>query len=100
MNIELNLRTHTRQARWRRQHPRKYFCHIAVQRALASGQLVKGPCETCGTTLGRIDAHHDSYEPGDELKVRWLCRRHHIRLHNGGEDMFAEVSRDSRVTVA
>jgi hypothetical protein len=22
------------------------------------------------------------------LRVRWLCRRHHTRLHHYGEDMF------------
>lgn len=90
--MQLNLTTHTRQANWRRRHPRKYICHVAVQRALASGELVKGPCEVCGVTEqdgALIDGHHDSYAPGDELKVRWLCRRHHIRLHNGGEDLFS-----------
>jgi len=82
----LNLKTDTRQANWRRQNSDKYRAHLAVQRALTSGELEKGPCEVCGTTDGRIDAHHDDY--AEPLAVRWLCRQHHIRLHGGGEDLF------------
>lgn len=36
---ELNLKTDTRQANWRRQNPQKYLAHVAVQRALGSGDL-------------------------------------------------------------
>ena len=84
----MNLKSDTRQSRWRNQHPRRYLAHVAVQQALARGDLVKGPCETCGTTEGRIDGHHDDYSK--PLDVRWLCRRHHVRLHAAGEDLFAE----------
>jgi hypothetical protein len=86
----MNLKSDTRQTRWRTRHPQKYQAHIAVQQALARGDLAKGPCEVCGATDRTIDAHHDSYEPGRKLDVRWLCRRHHSRLHTGGEDLFAE----------
>lgn len=76
-----------RQADWRRANPRKYECHMAVGAALKRGQLVKQPCEVCGTTEGRIDAHHDRYDR--PLEVRWLCRSHHIRWHKqGGGDLF------------
>ena len=83
----LNLKSDTRQTRWLRQHPARYLAHIAVQSALKSGALVKGPCEICGTTEGRIDAHHDDYSK--PLEVRFLCRLHHVRLHKGGDDLFA-----------
>lgn len=82
---ELNLKTDTRQANWRRQNAEKYRAHLTVQRALKSGGLTKQGCEVCGSL--QTDAHHDDY--GDPLKVRWLCRQHHTRLHNGGEDLFA-----------
>jgi hypothetical protein len=85
--MHLSLRTDTRQANWRRANPEKYLAHVAVQRALASGKLVKGCCEVCGSTAA-VDGHHDDYSR--PLEIRWLCRRHHTRLHNGGEDMFAE----------
>lgn len=78
----------TRQARWRLQNLRKYEAHLLVQQALNRGDLAKTGCEICGTTEGRIDAHHDDYSK--PLDVRWLCRRHHTRLHAGGEDLFPE----------
>lgn len=82
---ELNLTTDTRQANWRRQNAEKYLAHLAVQRALNSGELAKGSCEVCGSEV--VDAHHDDYS--EPLAVRWLCRQHHTRLHNGGEDLFS-----------
>lgn len=81
---DLNLTTDTRQANWRRANPEKYSAHLAVQAGLKSGALIKGVCQVCGDES--VDAHHDNY--GQPLKVRWLCRRHHTRLHSGGEDMF------------
>lgn len=80
----LMLKTNTRQAHWRRSNPAKYDAHLAVQRALMAGDLTKQPCEVCGAET--VDAHHDQYD--EPLNVRWLCRRHHIRLHFYGEDMF------------
>jgi hypothetical protein len=88
--ITLNLKTNTRQANWRRANPERYLAHLAVEAALRKGKLVKGPCEVCGRTEAhatRIDAHHDDYSR--PLKVRWLCRQHHIKLHTGGEDLFS-----------
>lgn len=78
------LRTDTRQANWRRANPGKYEAHLAVQRAVKAGALEKESCEVCGVKA--VDAHHDHYEK--PLRVRWLCRRHHTRLHHYGEDMF------------
>lgn len=33
------LKTHTRQANWRRANPAKYDAHLAVQRAVKAGDL-------------------------------------------------------------
>lgn len=74
-----------RQADWRRKHPQRYAAHLAVQRALKSGELVKGDCAVCGST--QTDGHHSDYSK--PLAVTWLCRRHHIRWHKqGGGDLF------------
>jgi hypothetical protein len=70
---------------YRERYPEKLAAHAAVQRALASGELSRGPCEVCGVEHGRIDPHHDSYDPKDWLNVRWLCRKHH-RQHHALED--------------
>ena len=78
------LKSQTRQAVWRRANMAKYTAHLAVRRALASGALQKQGCEGCGSDA--VDAHHDRYD--DPLAVRWLCRRHHVKLHHYGEDMF------------
>jgi hypothetical protein len=78
------LKTDTRQAHWRRSNPIKYDAHLAVQRAVKNGDLAKQSCEVCGAV--EVDAHHDQYD--EPLRVRWLCRRHHMRLHHYGEDMF------------
>jgi len=78
------LKTDTRQANWRRANPVKYNAHLAVQRAVKAGDLEKQTCEVCGTKV--VDAHHDQYDK--PLKVRWLCRLHHNRLHHHGEDLF------------
>lgn len=78
------LKTDTRQANWRRANPDKYDAHLAVQRAVKAGGLDKESCEVCGVEA--VDAHHDQYD--EPLRVRWLCRRHHTRLHHYGEDMF------------
>ena len=91
MTDELNLKTDTRQADWRRANPSRYRAHLAVQRALKSGALVKLPCEVCADT--NVDGHHDDYSK--PLDVRWLCRQHHVRLHaTGVEDMFPEAKTD------
>lgn len=84
---ELRLKTDTRQSKWRRQNPEKYLAHVAVQRALMNGQLVKSSCEICGNLA--VDAHHSDYSR--PLEVRWLCRQHHVRLHATGceSDFFA-----------
>jgi len=78
------LKSQTRQTNWRRANLPKYRAHLAVRRALVSGTLQKQACEVCGHAA--VDAHHDRYD--EPLNVRWLCRRHHVRLHQGGEDMF------------
>lgn len=78
------LKSATRQANWRRANPLKYSAHLAVQQALGAGTLQKRGCEVCGTET--VDAHHDRYD--QPLAVRWLCRRHHVKLHHYGEDMF------------
>ena len=43
------LRTDTRQAHWRRSNPAKYDAHLAVQRAVKSGELEKQSCDLSST---------------------------------------------------
>lgn len=72
----------SRQKRWRLANPHAYRAHVKVCNALRSGAIIRpDACEDCGADDRRLDAHHPSYEPGEELKVRWVCRSCHIRLH-------------------
>jgi len=50
----------------------------AVHIALRAGTLVKSPCQLCGDPI--VEAHHDDYSR--PLRVRWLCKKHHERVHH------------------
>jgi uncharacterized Zn finger protein (UPF0148 family) len=67
-----------KQRKWIKENPEKYRAHIAVFGALRSGKLVRQPCEVCGNP--KVETHHDDYTK--PLEVRWLCRTHHLALHN------------------
>lgn len=47
---DLNLKTDTRQANWRRQNAEKYRAHLTVQRALKSGELTKQGARSAETS--------------------------------------------------
>ena len=48
----------------------------AIKRAVRRGDIVRQPCEICGSTAV---AHHDDYDK--PLDVRWLCPSHHKQWH-------------------
>jgi hypothetical protein len=73
--------------RFQAKYPLKAEAHRLVHNAIARGDLVRQPCERCGTTE-RIHAHHDDYTK--PLEVRWLCQSHHIQRH---QELKREVSR-------
>lgn len=71
-------------ARNRRSSPAERHKHIArwkVNRAVASGRLVKRPCVVCGSL--RSQAHHHDYSK--PLDVTWLCAIHHAAEHARAE---------------
>jgi len=53
----------------------------AVAYAIKTGDLSRGPCEECGTTVD-VQAHHWDYREEFWLDVQWLCRTHHTIEHN------------------
>lgn len=66
--------------RWRQTHPDVYDQRRRA-RAIANvykrrGLLTPKPCEVCGEAA---QMHHDDYDR--PLKVRWLCRPHHLMFH-------------------
>lgn len=62
---------------WVSRNPVKRRAHEKVKDAKSRGDLVPAPCEVCGET--NVDAHHEDYNK--PLEVRWLCRRHHAKIH-------------------
>jgi hypothetical protein len=64
-------------AEWRKANKHKTRAHTAVFHAMQSGRLIKKSCEVCGNE--KVQAHHEDYS--QQLSVRWLCVRHHKRIH-------------------
>lgn len=54
------------------------YLHVYVKR----GKVQKGICEICGSE--RAEAHHEDYTR--PLEVHWLCRDHHLELHNAKKE--------------
>lgn len=69
----------SRQERWRQRHPLAYWAHSATRSAIRRGLLLRPDrCECCGEP-GPVEAHHPDHH--DPLRVVWLTRRCHKRLH-------------------
>jgi hypothetical protein len=83
---------------------KKRLAHMAVQRAVWNGYLVRKPCEECGAIRNDdgsvIQTHHDDYDRA--LEVRWLCKNHHQQWHreNGRAYFDAETGQDCKVLLA
>lgn len=77
-----NLSGVTPQEKWKRANPQKVWAHQALRSAKRRGLVIQEPCEECGDP--NAEAHHDDYDR--PMCVRWLCRRHHVRLHRGGAE--------------
>jgi ribosomal protein S27AE len=58
-------------------YPLAFEAKRLTRRAIANGELVRQPCEKCGSS--RVQAHHDDY--AKPLEVRWLCRPCHVAVH-------------------
>ncbi len=55
----------------------KRQARAAFNAAIASGVLVRQPCEVCGD--GPAHGHHEDYSK--PLIVKWLCPKHHGARH-------------------
>lgn len=73
----------------RQKNVQPYKARELFNTALAAGKVPGQPllCNGCWdiNKVGeRYEAHHPSYAPGDELKVVWLCKSCHRRVHRNG----------------
>lgn len=59
----------------------KTAAQYAVRNALRRGEMIRGKCEYehLGDCYGTPQGHHEDYNK--PLDVRWLCGRHHKRVH-------------------
>ena len=63
---------------WLAENKIKKKAHQMVAYAIQKGDLVRQPCERCGTDKAVI-AHHEDYTK--PLDVVWLCAHHHRERH-------------------
>ena len=56
-------------------YPEKEKARRMLRREIRLGNIKRGNCEVCNEPNGQ--AHHDSYEAGQELNVKWFCPLHH-----------------------
>lgn len=81
-------RTHSsehnkRVKRWAELNPEKKKAHSALRLAIVNGDVIRESCSKCGNW--KACGHHVDYSK--PLEVTWLCRRCHVRLHKGLEDI-------------
>lgn len=63
---------------WLAENKLKKKAHQMVGYAVQKGDLIRQPCERCGTTENVI-AHHEDYNK--PLDIVWLCQYHHRERH-------------------
>ena len=56
----------------------KVIVRDKTRRAVRNGEIQKEPCSVCGSKNSEI--HHQDYN--NYKDILWLCRKHHIQLHN------------------
>lgn len=60
-----------------KEHPIEVWAHNTFFTETRARRIERRPCEICGNP--KADAHHDDHS--EPLRVRWLCRSHHVLLH-------------------
>lgn len=68
-----------RKARKKPEHSLQEKARLAVYVALRSGRLKRWPCVICNDP--KTEGHHHDY--AKPLDVWWLCRKHHVAVHDG-----------------
>lgn len=67
--------------KWIDEHWDEHYRSTLLHQAIVSGQVKKpGLCEHCGLAH-KLDAHHPERNNPNPLKVIWLCRSCHKKLH-------------------
>ena len=64
--------------KYHEKHPEQRKASRALNYAIAAGKINRQPCAICGAK-DQVHGHHEDYSK--PLDVLWLCRKHHILLH-------------------
>lgn len=56
---------------------KQHKARIALNQAVKRGTVERQPCEICDEP--KTDGHHADYSK--PLEVQWLCRDHHVQVH-------------------
>jgi hypothetical protein len=73
-----------------RRNPDKVRARKVLQRAVAAGRVIRGPCAVCGA----LDTHGHHTDYRKPYAVVWLCQAHHLEEHRridaekSAEDLF------------
>lgn len=66
--------------KYRIKFPEKRKAHDKVHYAIRTGRIERQPCQRCGSSID-VHAHHWDYS--QPLSIMWLCRKHHVDIHEG-----------------
>ena len=83
--------------RYRKKHKDKIRATAKLNYAIKMGRIERQPCCVCNSEA-RIHAHHDSYAPGKEYEVRWLCGDHHALWHRMLDTMTDRIGLNDKFT--
>ena len=72
-NMRNWFKTHPRQGLAREKDTSRSYAGVYKRR----GKITPQPCQLCGMPA---EMHHSDYD--QPLKVEWLCREHHLTLHD------------------
>ena len=72
-------RNYDHQKSWHKKNGDVVQCWGVIAYAIRQGRITKKPCVKCGT-VNDIHAHHENYN--EPHNITWLCRKHHVELHN------------------
>ncbi len=58
----------------------KYNAYQRLNWNIKHGNIIRLPCQVC-EDKNTYAHHYFGYNPKNALKVKWLCRKHHIKEH-------------------
>jgi hypothetical protein len=67
-------------------YPERVKARDTLRKAVEKGEVERKPCEFVlddGNLCGDINSHGHHHDYSKPLDVKWLCRKHHRKVHGG-----------------